>query len=188
MTIRMIAAVSLNGVIGYKNTLPWGNDYPEDLNFFKEQTINSTIIMGRNTFKSIGKALPKRRNIVLSSKVVPRLCEDGIETFLSLEKALSECTGDVWLIGGSSVYQEGLRLAEEIYITTIPKFIKGDNLIYFPYVNPDLFVISRRIELSESKNLYCNIYEQINKITSKIKPLNIDTEPAFTPFGPDRDL
>lgn len=156
----MIAAASLNGVIGKSNNLPWDNDYPEDMAFFRKTTSNSTIIMGKNTFNSIGRALPKRRNIVLTHKIVPKFAAPGVEVFHSLDSAIGKCEGDVWIIGGSFVYQDGLRLAEEIYLTTIPKFIVGENLVYFPYVNPDAFEIKERLELSKEKNLYCNIYSR----------------------------
>jgi dihydrofolate reductase len=157
--IRMIAAASLNGVIGQSNSLPWGHDYKEDLMFFRKMTSGATVIMGRKTFESINKALPNRRNIVLTSRMVPKL--DGVEMFTSLERALETCKDDVWIIGGSYVYQDGLKFAEEIYATTIPKIITGEGLVYFPYVNPDAFSIKERIELSKEKNLYCTVYKRI---------------------------
>lgn len=157
----MIAAASLNGVIGQNNGLPWENDYPEDMAFFRKTTSNSTIIMGRRTFESIGRALPKRRNIVLTGRMVPRLESPGVETFMSLDKATETCTGDVWIIGGSFVYQDALRMASELYITTIPKMILGDKLVYFPYVNPDAFKIKERIMLSKEKDLFCNVYTRV---------------------------
>jgi dihydrofolate reductase len=158
--IKLIAAASLNGVIGRNQNLPWDNDFPEDLKFFRKMTSNSTVIMGRKTFDSIGKALPNRRNIVLTHKIVPKFNAENVEIFHSLDTAIEKCEGDIWVIGGSFVYQEALRLAEEIYITTIPKFITGDGLVYFPYVNPDAFEIKDRIELSKEKNLYCNVYRR----------------------------
>lgn len=158
MKVRMIAAASLNGVIGKNNNLPWDNDYPEDMAFFRKITSGGTVIMGKKTFNSIGRALPKRRNIVLTHRVVPKFEFPGVEVFHSLDSAIEKCEGDVWIIGGSFVYQDGLRLTEEIYLTTIPKFIVGEGLVYFPYVNPDAFEIKERIELSKEKNLYCNVY------------------------------
>lgn len=157
----MIAAVSLNGVFGnkYTNKLPWSQFYPEDLKFFRNQTINSTIIFGRNTLESISsKPLPKRRNILISSK---DLKIDGIETFKSLQDGLKASDSDVWLIGGFGIYSEGLNFADEIYITSIPEFIDGDGLIYFPYINPNIYNLSDQIELNKDKNLICNIYKKI---------------------------
>lgn len=161
MNIRMIAAASLNGVIGQNNKLPWEYDYPEDLSFFRKMTANSTIVMGRKTFESVGRPLPKRRNIVLSHKIVPKIEIPGVEIFHSLDNVLDSCVKDdnpVWIIGGSYVYQEGLKVANELYITTIPQIIQGSDLVYFPYVNPDLFKVKDTITISEEKKLYCHVY------------------------------
>src|SRR5271170_4788622 len=141
MNLRMIAAVSLNGVIGTNNKLPWDNDYPEDMAFFRKMTSGSTVIMGRKTYESIGRTLPKRRNIVLSHRMIPKMDIPGAETFHSLTGAIESCSADVWIIGGSFVYQEGLQFVNEIYLTTIPKIINGEGLVYFPYVNPDAFKV-----------------------------------------------
>lgn len=159
--VKMIAATSLNSAIGNTktNSLPWGNDYPEDMMFFRKMTSGSTVIMGKNTFNSIGKLLPKRRNIILTTDKAFQV--DGADIFKSLEDALKTCDNIVWLIGGSSVYQAGLKYAEEIYLTTIPRVLNGDNLVYFPYVNPDAFALSERIELNKEKNLYVNVYKSI---------------------------
>jgi len=159
--IRMIAATSLNGVIGADGGLPWGNDYPEDLKFFRKMTSGQTIIMGNKTFKSIGRALPKRKNIVITSN---GLMSDGyfhssddLVFCRSYTEAFSEHT-DAWIIGGSSAYQAGLAVAEEIYITTIPKTISGDGLVYFPYVNPHQFSIKETLMIGEK--LVCTVYKR----------------------------
>lgn len=166
MNIRMIAAVSLNGVMGNSdNKLPWKNEYPEDMIHFRKMTSGSTIIMGRKTFESIGRALPKRRNIVLSRKIVPKMDIPNVEMFHSMNTALETCSGDVWIIGGSYIYQEGLNHANELYLTTIPEKIvaaNGQSLVYFPYVNPDTFTIKDRIELSRERNIYCNVFTRSN--------------------------
>lgn len=168
MNIRMIAAASLNGVIGYNNDLhgtpvPWDKDYKEDMAFFRNMTLNNTVIMGSKTFSSMGKPLPKRRNIVLSRRKVPKITIPEIEVFHSFENALETCSGDVWIIGGSYIYQLGLSVATEIYVTTIPEIITDpkQTLVYFPYINPDAFSVKERIKLSEEKNLYCNVYGRI---------------------------
>jgi dihydrofolate reductase len=135
--IKMIAAVSINGVIGVDNKLPW--NYPADMKYFRTSTANSTVIMGRKTFESVGcRALPKRRNIVISSKVVD---SPNIETFGSLETALSKTEGDVWLIGGAGIYEEGMtkKYVDKIYLTLVPDFVNSSNAVKFPFINPRLF-------------------------------------------------
>jgi len=156
MTVRMIAAVSFNSVFGNSDTnnMPWRNKYPEDLNFFKEQTLNSTIIFGRKTYESIGsKQLPKRRNILVTSKP-----NDTVENYKTLQEAIKAADNDAWLIGGLSIYCEGLTLAQELYITCIPEIIQGSNLIYFPYIDPNIYALDDVIEIGEK--LICNIYKR----------------------------
>ncbi len=156
--IKMIAAVSQNMVIGKNNTLPWSKHYPEDLKHFKQMTINSTIIMGRNTFESIGsKPLPKRRNIVISSKRIP-----DMESYTNLNEATEQShqlDSDIWLIGGSAIYQMGMALAHEIHLTRIPEHIEGDNLVYFPEINYRFYKSSEE-EIGD--NLYKDIYSLIS--------------------------
>ena len=115
--INVIAAVAKNRAIGYKNKLIYW--LPNDLKRFKALTTGHTIIMGRNTFLSLPKgALPNRRNIVLTrtQKDFP-----GCDTYASLKEALAHCTSDedVYIIGGASVYQQALPLADRLCLTEI---------------------------------------------------------------------
>jgi dihydrofolate reductase len=158
--IKIIAAASFNGVIGKNNTLPWKHDYKEDLAYFRKMTTDSTVMMGRKTFESIGRLLPKRNNIILTKQ---NINIPGAQIYNSFYDAVSDFTKEdknLWIIGGSYVYQAGLELADELHITTIPEIIDGSGLIYFPYINPDFFEIKERIELSKEKNLYCNIFKR----------------------------
>jgi len=118
--IGMIVAISANDVIGVNNSIPW--NYPLDIKRFGEVTRDSTVIMGRNTWESIGRPLPKRRNIVITSK---QLTVEGIETFTSVKEALATTSGNVWFIGGRKIYEEALRLGvvELIDVTRIPDHI-----------------------------------------------------------------
>jgi dihydrofolate reductase len=161
--IKAIAAVSLNGVFGDSrlNTLPWANSYPEDMKFFRTKTANSTIIFGRKTFESFGsKPLPKRRNILISS--TPSTIYD-VETFSSVKDAIKTTSGDVWLIGGLGIYAESLKLADEICVTSIPEVIEGNDLVYFPYINPQEFYISENIILNHGNNLTVSVYKRVGK-------------------------
>lgn len=156
--INMIAAVSLNGVMGKNNQLPWNYDYPEDLKFFRQMTVNKTIVMGKKTLQSIGRALPKRKNIVISNNPEteknPELWTGVEEVSNSLRSTLQQHqTEEMWLIGGAGIYSEGLQYADTIYLTTIPKIITGDNLIYFPFLNPELFIESEIFKLSKELNV-----------------------------------
>lgn len=142
--IKIIAAVSKNGIIGIDNKIPW--NYPEDMRHFKLCTSNSTVVMGRKTFESIGKPLPKRRNIVVSSKTIDI---EGIETVSSLEKALTSTDDShIWLIGGASIYQEGMSYADEIHLTLTPDIILGTDVVKFPWINPTIFTLNHLWKLS----------------------------------------
>jgi len=117
MNINIIAAVAENRAIGYQNKLIYW--LPDDLKRFKQLTTGNTIIMGRKTYDSLPKgALPNRRNIVLSRSVneLP-----GCDVFASLEDALSHCsdTEDVYIIGGSSVYDQAMPLADRLCLTEV---------------------------------------------------------------------
>ena len=117
--ISIIAAVAKNRAIGFQNKLIYW--LPNDLKRFKALTTGHTIIMGRNTFLSLPKgALPNRRNIVLSrsTKAFP-----GCDVYPSLEDALAlaQCRQDedIYIIGGASVYQQALPLADRLCLTEI---------------------------------------------------------------------
>ena len=117
MILNIIAAVARNGAIGLENKLLYW--LPNDLKRFKALTTGHTIIMGRRTFESLPKgALPNRRNVVLSrtAKELP-----GCEVFPTLEQALKSCQSgeEVYIIGGASVYEQALPLADRLCLTEI---------------------------------------------------------------------
>lgn len=117
MRINIIAAVAENRAIGFQNKLIYW--LPDDLKRFKQLTTGHTIIMGRNTYLSLPKgALPNRRNVVLSRTVseIP-----GCDVYPSLEVALDNCSPDedIYIIGGSSVYEQALAMADRLCLTEI---------------------------------------------------------------------
>lgn len=117
MTITIIAAVASNNAIGYQNKLLYW--LPNDLKRFKALTTGHTIIMGRKTFESFPKgALPNRRNVVLTHSDVTF---PNAEMFHSLESALASCKEDeeVYIIGGASVYEMALPLANKLCLTEV---------------------------------------------------------------------
>jgi len=127
--LALIVAVARNGVIGKGGALPW--HVSEDLKHFKKTTSGHVIIMGRKTHDSIGRALPKRRNIVVTRQ--PGALFAGCEAAHSLAEAiaLARTTDDCpFIIGGASLYEEALPLATELHLTTIDEEVDGDT--YFP--------------------------------------------------------
>lgn len=127
--ISIIAAMDPNRVIGLNNHLPWR--LPNDLKRFKTLTMGKPVIMGRKTHESIGRALPGRRNIVLSSN--PDYRASGCETATSLAKALEKVgeEEEVMVIGGAAVYEAALPKANRLYITLINEEYVGDT--WFPW-------------------------------------------------------
>ena len=145
MEIGIIAAVSSNGIIGYKknnrHVIPW--TYPEDMKFFKTMTKGCAIVMGKNTYKSIGKPLPDRTNIVLSKTLEPT-AGTGLFVVDSIDIALDICNKPYWFIGGEDVYRLGMKYASKIFITLIPdtidtKSVDISDVAKFPWIDPSKF-------------------------------------------------
>lgn len=151
MQLSLIAAMTRNRVIGRDNQMPW--HMPADLQHFKALTLHKPIIMGRKTFDSLGRALPKRRNIVLSRS--GQSAAAGIEVFGSLEQALSELSAEpeVMIIGGQTLYEQALPLAQRVYLTVIEAELVGD--AYFPDIlTSDWQVVADESHAADEHNPY----------------------------------
>ena len=137
MKLSLIAAIDRHRAIGFQNKLLFW--LPNDLKRFKALTTGHTILMGRKTFESLPKgALPRRRNVVLSSSTSLRL--PGAETFHTLEEALASCRPDehVYVIGGESLYRQTLPLADELCLTEIDAEAPQADA-WFPLVDPEVW-------------------------------------------------
>lgn len=128
MRVSLICAASENGVIGQKNQLPW--KLPADLARFKKLTLNHTVLMGRKTFQSIGKALPERRNVVITRQ--KEFQAPGCLVAGSVEEVLQLCQNqeEVFVIGGASIYEQALPHAHKIYLTRIHQSFPGDTFLF----------------------------------------------------------
>ena len=151
MILSFILAVSENGVIGRNNALPW--HLPADLKRFKSLTIGHTIIMGRKTYESIGRPLPRRRSIAISRN--PKFSAPGIEVAGSLEEALALCRdeNEVFVIGGESVFKEALERADRLHVTLIHAQVPGDTFFPIEKLNRWTQVLDERHE-SDEKNAH----------------------------------
>jgi dihydrofolate reductase len=143
LPLAIVVATSRNRCIGRDGGLPW--HLPEDLRHFRAVTTGHAIIMGRRTHESIGRPLPKRRNIVLSRN--PAATFEGCDTAASLEDAvdLARAGGDdePRVIGGASVYAAALPVTTRIFLTEVDRTVEGDT--FFPPLEAGAFVeISRR--------------------------------------------
>lgn len=127
--ISLIVAHDENRVIGYENDMPW--HLPGDLAYFKRTTMGKPIVMGRKTFESIGRALPGRLNIVITSQ--ESYNAENIVTVSSLEEAIQVASAqseEIMIIGGGKIFKAALPLADRLYITQINNAFNGDT--YFP--------------------------------------------------------
>ena len=127
----MIVAIGSNNEIGKNNDLLWY--LPSDLKFFKATTMGRSIIMGRKTFQSLPKALPGRKNIVISSDA--GFDAPGATVVTDIESALRESeTDEVFIIGGASIYKAYFPIADKLYITEV-EFEDRDADVYFPEID-----------------------------------------------------
>lgn len=127
-SLSLICAMDQNQLIGSNNALPW--HLPADLAFFKKTTLGKPIVMGRKTYESIGRPLPGRQNIIITRN--PEFKAEGCDTCTSIDQAI-ELAGDqneVMLIGGASLYQQTIDLAQYLYLTRIHHQFEGD--AWFP--------------------------------------------------------
>lgn len=159
MIINLIACMSRNHVIGINNSIPWY--IPQDLTFFKDKTFNKPVIMGKNTYLSLGKPLKNRLNIVISTTLKP---SDNILTFNTLSDALKylhelHCQS-CFIIGGEKLYKEGLYFCDYIYLTKINKKFKGDT--YFPKIPYNFKIIKSQILNTQKYRLNFIKYQKSN--------------------------
>jgi dihydrofolate reductase len=126
--ITLIAAIGRNNEIGYNNKLLWS--IPEDMKHFKEYTTDKVVIMGRKTFDSIGRALPGRKNVILTSSPIPNLlCVNSVESAMTIE----HCYPEMVVIGGETVYKQTIDLASKLVITHVDAAYIAD--AYFPKID-----------------------------------------------------
>lgn len=133
MIVSAIVATAKNNVIGKDNNIPWY--LPDDLKYFKAKTLNHHIIMGRKSYESIGRPLPKRTNIVVtrnlffvaSNCLIVHTVEEGLQ--IAQENGEEE----VFIIGGAQIYELSLPYLDRLYLTEVDLEVEGD--VFFPTLN-----------------------------------------------------
>lgn len=138
--VSLIVAKSRNNAIGKNEKIPW--NLKEDLLYFRKLTLNSTVIMGRKTYESIGHPLDNRVNIVISN--TKKYKGDNLYTFYSLKDAINFANGlnkEIYIIGGERLYKEAIELVYKMYITEVFIDVR-DADAFFPKVDDSLFDIS----------------------------------------------
>ena len=142
----IIVAIADNNAIGKDNALLW--HISEDLKFFRSTTVGCPVIMGRKTYESIGRPLPKRLNIIVSRKgydapegvVVVDSIEKGYE--VAKEQGAEKC----FVIGGGQIYAQAMQIADEMVITHVHTVIE-DADTYFPVIDPSIWQVAERSDL-----------------------------------------
>ncbi len=159
MKIAMIAAMAKNRIIGADNDMPW--HLPADLKHFKAITLGKAVIMGRKTYESIGRALPGRPNIVITSNADYSLSDatvvDSPESAFEVAKALSpeqSENDEVMIIGGGTIYQSFLDKADTLYLTHIDLGVDGDTQFPDYEAAASWKEVSREAHSADEKNAH----------------------------------
>ena len=163
MSIKLICAVSKNNVIGNNNKLPW--NISEDLKRFRELTSENIIVMGRKTYDSIGRPLPKRENLVLSKN--KKLKIENVKVFSTPQEILDfyhkrEKEKDLFIIGGTFIYELFIEYCDYLLITFVDKEYTGD--AFFPKIDWaewELTNEERKSDDQENLTYYFRDYKKI---------------------------
>lgn len=151
MTVSAIVATANNNIIGKNNDIPWY--LPADLKYFKKVTTGHHIIMGRNCYKSIGKPLPKRTNVIITRNpffiVSNCLVAHSIDEALSMAYENNET--EAFIIGGGQIYEQTQDLWDKVYLTKVDLEVEGD--VFFPELTADKWVLrSEDFHAANEKN------------------------------------
>jgi dihydrofolate reductase len=135
MILSLIVAADEHNAIGINNTLPW--HLPDDLKFFKRNTLGKPIIMGRKTYESLGKPLPGRLNVVLSRDANLRLPE-GVLLFADLKSAVAHVTAagveEAMILGGGEIFRQAMPTADRLWLTRVHTTVPGTDT-FFPSID-----------------------------------------------------
>lgn len=164
MTLTLIVAAAANHVIGKDNQLPW--HLPRDLAYFKHITTGCPIIMGRKTYESIGKALPNRLNVVITRNADYQL--DDAHVVHSLDAAIHVAeqadsrNGEIHVIGGATIFEAALPLADKIYLNRVLADFDGDT--FLPQIDWQQWQLTHSEDhVADDKNAHAMRFEVYEK-------------------------
>ena len=164
MIVSAIVAVAKNNVIGKDNDIPWY--LPADLKYFKSRTMGHHIIMGRKSYESIGRPLPKRTNIIVTRN--PFFIATNCLVVHSVEEALEIAHDngeeEVFIIGGAQIYELSLPFLDKLYITEVDLEVEGE--VFFPKLNMEEWkLISEDPRKAEGRNEYDYVFKVYERVT-----------------------
>ena len=164
MIISAIVAAAQNGVIGKDNEIPW--HLPKDFAYFKKTTLHHHIIMGRNSYESIGRPLPNRTNVIVTRN--PFYIVSGCIVVHSIEEALkiAEQNGEeeAFIIGGGDIFKQSMHLLDKLYLTEVDLDTQAADVtasgarqagdyVFFPKMKPEEWrLVSEEKHLKDEKN------------------------------------
>lgn len=161
LKITLIVAAAENNAIGKNNQMPW--HLPNDFKYFKKNTLEHSVVMGRKTFESIGKPLPERRNIVMTRDL--RYSNDEVDVANSIQEIITYCRDEreIFIIGGAEIYQQALPLANRILLTRVHTTIDGD--AFFPeLLDHQWKLVSAEKHEKDEKHAFDYTFEVYEKI------------------------
>ena len=162
MTVSAIVAVAKNNVIGVNNDIPWY--LPADLKYFKRKTLDHHIIMGRKSYESIGRPLPKRTNVIVtrdpfyiaSNCLVVHSVEEG------LKLALDNNEEEAFIIGGGEIYRLAMPFVDRLYLTEVDLEVEG--AVYFPEIDfSEWELISEEAHEPDEKNKMGYVFKLLER-------------------------
>ncbi len=157
--ITAVVAMNFDRVIGTNNQLPW--HIPEDLKYFKQVTLNKPIIMGRKTFESIGRALPNRRNIVITRG---DFSAENIEIFSSIDDALKAVKNEpeICIIGGGEIFKQTISIVNSLHITEV--LMSVDNpCAWFPEIDYGAWSLITQDKILSNSGVECVFKHYLRK-------------------------
>jgi dihydrofolate reductase len=163
MTLSAIVAIDKNRVIGKDDDIPWY--LPADLKYFKRRTLNHHIIMGRKTFESIGRPLPKRTNIVVTRN--PFFVASNCLVAGSLQEAISLARNngedEAFIIGGGTIYEQAMPLIDRLYLTEVDTAVENGE-VFFPAVDPVVWSeVSSEAHQPDEKNPHAYTFKVLER-------------------------
>lgn len=163
MIVSAIVAVDQNHVIGKDNGIPWY--LPADLQYFKRTTLHHHVIMGRKSFESIGRPLPKRTNIVITRDLFFTasncLVAHSVEEALAIAAENGE--EEAFIIGGGEIYRLSLPYLDRVYLTRVAVSVEGE--VYFPALSPDEWRLVRsEPHEPDEKNQMAYVFEVYERL------------------------
>lgn len=148
----IVVAMDKDRGIGANNALLWQRDLPADLAHFKQLTIGKSIVMGRKTYESIGRALPDRENIVISRSQV--IANPAVVTAVSLAQAYALARHPIAVIGGGQIYEQALSTVDVLYVTEVDAVFREAS-VFFPKIDPDMWrETAREHHAADDRNKY----------------------------------